>query len=104
MGIPGPIVEERVMLLTYFPLAATGLALTTAEIRAWAFSTRRSGENLVFPTGAWMMAVLSTRNSTLPALISRIAVLTSKVTVPALGFGISPRGPRTFPSRTTDFI
>jgi large subunit ribosomal protein L1 len=39
-----------------------------------------------------MMPVLSTRNSTLPALISLIACATFGVTVPVFGFGISPRG------------
>ena len=56
------------------------------------------------PTGAWMIAVLSTRYSTLPALISRTALPTSKVTVPVLGLGMRPRGPSTFPSLPTDFI
>src|SRR5438445_350431 len=46
-----------------------------------------------------MMPVLSTRNSTLPALTSLIALATSIVTVPVLGFGIKPRGPRTLPRR-----
>src|SRR5436190_2360597 len=46
-----------------------------------------------------MMPVLSTRNSTLPALISLIACATFGVTVPVFGFGIRPRGPSTLPSR-----
>ena len=50
------------------------------------------------------MAVLSTRYSTLPALISFTALPTSKVTVPVLGLGMRPRGPRTFPSFPTDLI
>jgi hypothetical protein len=36
--IPGLIVEEIEMLLTYFPLLLAGLALRTASIRAFAFS------------------------------------------------------------------
>ena len=50
------------------------------------------------PTGAWTFPDLSTRNSILPALISRTALVTSMVTVPALGLGIRPRGPSTLPS------
>src|ERR1044072_7530992 len=48
-----------------------------------------------------MTPVLSTRYSTLPALVSLISVATSKVTVPVFGFGISPRGPSTLPSAPT---
>src|SRR5206468_2541974 len=44
------------------------------------------------------MPLLSTRNSILPAFSSFTAFVTSIVTVPALGFGISPRGPRILPS------
>src|SRR5438132_2235899 len=84
---PGPMVEQRVALLTYLPLATAGFALITAEMRLEAFSTSLSCAKLIFPTGAWMMPVLSTRNSTLPALISRIALATSTVTVPVLGLG-----------------
>src|SRR5436305_3411772 len=48
-----------------------------------------------------MMPVLSTRNSTLPALISLTAFAMSAVTVPVFGFGMRPRGPRTLPSLPT---
>ena len=41
------------------------------------------------------MFVLSSLYSTLPALTSLIAFLTSRVTVPLFGFGIRPRGPKT---------
>src|SRR2546425_492287 len=51
-----------------------------------------------------MIPVLSVRNSTLPALISLIALATSNVTVPVLGLGMRPRGPSTFPRRPADFI
>src|SRR5580704_19688005 len=104
MVIPGLIVEQRVALLTYLPLAAAGLALRTAEIRLDAFSTSLMAVKLVLPTGAWMMPVLSTRNSTLPALVSRTALATSTVTVPVLGFGMRPRGPSTLPSLPTERI
>src|SRR5208337_5571524 len=104
MATPGPMVEQMVALLTYLPLATAGLALMTAEIRLAAFSTSAIAAKLVLPTGAWMMPVLSTRNSTLPALISLIALATSTVTVPVFGFGIRPRGPSTLPSLPTERI
>src|ERR1700758_2011083 len=44
------------------------------------------------------MPALSTRNSTLPAFTSLMALATSKVTVPVFGLGIKPRGPSTLPS------
>src|SRR5450759_2742131 len=91
------MVEHTVALLTYLPLATAGFALITAAIRLDAFSTSFSAEKLTLPTGAWMMPVLSTRNSTLPALISLMALTTSTVTVPVFGFGIRPRGPSTLP-------
>src|SRR5450631_1740566 len=101
---PGPMVEQTVALLTYLPLATAGFALITAAIRLAAFSTSLSAEKLILPTGAWMMPVLSTRNSTLPALISWIALTTSTVTVPVFGLGIRPRGPSTLPSLPTERI
>src|SRR5450432_1996044 len=104
MRTPGPIVDDSVTLLRYLPLAAAGFALTMLSTSAWALATSESVANDVLPTGAWMMPVLSTRNSTLPALISLIALATSTVTVPVLGFGIRPRGPSTLPSLPTERI
>src|SRR4029077_5854048 len=94
--IPGPIVDDTVTLLRYLPLAADGFALTMLSTSAWALATRKSAVNDVLPTGAWTIPVLSTRNPTLPALISLIALAMSVVTVPVFGFGIRPRGPSTF--------
>src|SRR6478609_1726370 len=104
MAIPGLMVEQMVALLTYLPLATAGLALMTAVIRLAAFSTSLSAAKLALPTGAWMMPVLSTRNSTLPALTSLTALATSTVTVPVLGLGMRPRGPRILPSLPTERI
>src|SRR5271157_3148002 len=98
------MVDEITILLTYFPLAEGGLALMTLEISAPAFSASLVASKETFPTGQWIMPVLSTRNSTLPAFTSLTARTTSNVTVPVLGLGISPRGPSTLPSRPTDFI
>src|SRR6185436_6968110 len=97
--MPGPIVEESVTDLMYLPLAADGLAFTTLSTRAWAI--RFCTGNDVLPSGACTIPVLSTRNSTLPALISLIAWVTFGVTVPVFGFGIRPRGPSTLPRRPT---
>src|SRR5215831_6498706 len=104
MAIPGPMVEQIVALFTYLPLATAGFALMTALMRLAAFSTSLSVAKLALPTGAWMIPVLSTRNSTLPALISLTALATSIVTVPVLGFGMRPRGPRILPSLPTERI
>src|ERR1051326_6927490 len=98
------MVDEMYAPLMYLPLATDGLALTTLDITAVAFSTSLSGVNEILPTGTCTRAVLSVRNSTLPALISFTAFAMSNVTVPVLGFGISPLGPSTLPSLPTDFI
>src|SRR4029079_14646191 len=82
MRTPGPIVDDSVTLLRYLPFAAAGFAWTTLSTSACAFAISASPANDILPTGAWMMPVLSTRNSTLPALISRIAFAMSVVTVP----------------------
>src|SRR5215210_2104318 len=50
------------------------------------------------------IAVRSVRYSTLPAFDSSTALATSIVTVPTLGFGILPWGPRMRPSRPTTGI
>src|ERR1051325_7393167 len=92
------------MVRTYLPLAAAGFALRTALMIAEALSASWSALNEILPTGTWMIDVLSTRNSALPVLISWIALATSNVTVPVLGFGIRPRGPRTLPSFPTERI
>ena len=98
---PGPMVEATTQLLIYWPLAAAGLALMIAPIRAVKFSVSFSAPKETLPMGQWMMLVLSRRYSTLPALISVMALATSGVTVPALGEGIRPLGPRTLPRRPT---
>ena len=56
---------------------------------ALAFSTSIPVSNASLPTGARTTAVLSARNSILPALISRIAFATSTVTAPVPASGIS---------------
>src|SRR2546422_769399 len=96
-GTPGPIVLETVTERMYWPLAAAGRARTISSRKWCRFSASASGGNDFFPIGAWTIPLLSTRNSILPAFSSLTARATSIVTVPALGFGIRPRGPRIFP-------
>src|ERR671934_2511767 len=93
MRTPGPIDDDSVTLLRYLPFAAAGFAFTMLSTNARALAIRFAAGNDDLPTGAWIMPLLSTRNSTLPALISWIAFAMSMVTVPVLGFGIRPRGP-----------
>ena len=62
------------MLFRYLPFAAAGFALTMLSTSAGALAIRFGAANDVLPTGAWTMPVLSTRNSTLPALISFTAL------------------------------
>ncbi len=54
----------------YLPFATEGFALITLEIKVVALSISLSGVNEILPTGTWTSAVLSVRNSTLPALTS----------------------------------
>ena len=68
------------------------------------FSTNFWSSKDTFPIGTCTLPALSTRYSTLPALISLTALVTSIVTVPVLGFGIKPRGPKTRPNLPTSAI
>src|SRR5512140_3710209 len=99
--IPGPIVVESERVRMYTPLAPDGFAFTIASKKARKFSRSFSFPKLALPIPAWSVAVLSTRKSTFPPFRSRTARATSKVTVPDFGFGISPRGPSSFPIRPT---
>src|SRR5438045_3363130 len=73
-------------------------------MKAWTLAASFSSSKLILPTPAWTLPPLSARYSTLPALNSLTAAVTSApagMTVPALGVGIRPRGPSTLPSRLT---
>src|SRR3989454_5636338 len=102
--MPGPIVVEMAIERRYCPLDAAGLARTTASNSAVKFASSCSSGNDVLPMPVWRIPAFSVRYSIFPALISLTALAMSKVTVPALGLGISPRGPRMRPSRPTTFI
>src|SRR5215813_10771018 len=71
---------------------------------AFALPISCSGLKEALPNGTCTIPALSTRNSSLPALISFTALPISTVTVPVRGFGMSPRGPRTLPIRPTTAI
>src|SRR5262249_43025949 len=101
-GTPGLIVEQIVIDLTKCPLTPDGLAARTASMKELMFSVSFFSSKLILPTPACTLPPLSVRNSTLPALKSLTAPVTSPVmTVPALGVGIRPRGPSTLPRRLT---
>ena len=69
--MPGPMVLAMVSERRYWPLAPAGLARLTASTRAARLSTIAVASKLLLPTGTWMMAALSTLNSTRPPLTSR---------------------------------
>ena len=76
-----------------------------ADIKAGKVEYRLDKSNIIHvPIGQWMMLDLSSLYSIIPALISLIALVTSMVTVPAFGLGISPLGPRIRPRRPTTLI
>jgi hypothetical protein len=52
IATPGPIVEDTVTDLKYFPLAADGFAFTMLSTSAWALSMRLCEGKEIFPTGA----------------------------------------------------
>src|SRR6218665_604852 len=91
---PTPIVADSASLRRYWPLLDAGLVLCSASISgarlpsSLAWSNERRG--IVLCT----MASLLARNCTWPALAFFTARATSGVTVPTLGLGIRPRGPR----------
>ena len=92
------MVELRWTVRTYVPLAASGLADSTAWRNACRFSASASGVKLALPIGAWTTPVLSERNSIWPAFSARTMDAMSTPTVPDFGFGSKPRGPSTRPS------
>src|SRR5215470_17492626 len=103
-GTEGPIVVVRYSVFRYWPLAADGLLRTRASTSDARFCSSAAGSKEALPIATWMIPALSVRNSTRPPLTSRTARPTSKVTVPDLGLGIRPRGPRMRPSGPTLLI
>src|SRR5579884_3671543 len=89
---PGDMVDERTTLLTYAPFAPLGRARTTASMIEAIFDINASSLKESLPAGICKRAVLSTRNSTRPALTSRTVRATSIVIVPALGWASSREG------------
>jgi len=52
ISTPGPIVDETETVRKYFPLAAGGLALSTARMNAAAFSSSLASAKEILPIGA----------------------------------------------------
>ena len=86
------------------PLIPCGFAFDSASISAARFVLSWSGVNEARPIVHWTMPALSVRYWTWPAFAFYTAPATSAETVPTFGFGISPRGPRIWPSWPTTFI
>mmetsp|Transcript_34089 Transcript_34089/g.108325 ORF Transcript_34089/g.108325 Transcript_34089/m.108325 type:complete len:340 (-) Transcript_34089:58-1077(-) len=97
-GTPLPIVLDIVALSMYpdapAPLTPLGRAANSAAISAPALASRCLLSKLSLPSGAWRTPPLSERYSTRPLRISSTASTTLAVTVPTLGLGIIPFGPR----------
>src|ERR1700737_1888304 len=69
--MPGPIVVLSETPFRYTPLAAAGLALMMTSSSALTLSCSFFASNEALPMGACTMPAFSTRNSTLPAFVSR---------------------------------
>ena len=94
---PGPIVDDTATRRMNRPLAEAGLLRTSSSATAARFSVSWGTSKETRPMGTWTLPYRSLRYSTRPALNSPTALPTSGVTVPDLGFGIRPRGPRMRP-------
>ena len=64
--MPGPMVDESVMLRMYVPFAVEGFARTSALMSALALSVSACSVNETLPMRAWTMPAFSTRYSILP--------------------------------------
>mmetsp|Transcript_17061 Transcript_17061/g.29185 ORF Transcript_17061/g.29185 Transcript_17061/m.29185 type:complete len:206 (-) Transcript_17061:271-888(-) len=89
------------MLFQYTPLAPGGLLESMDSWMAFKLVSKSSSLKSALPNNTCRLPALSRRYSTLPPLKSFTVPATSVVTVPALGLGMSPRGPRTRPSLAT---
>src|SRR6516162_4269530 len=95
------MVEDSVTRFKYTPFEEAGLAFCRSAISACRFSFSALTSKFALPIVQCTMPALSTRYVTWPALAFFTAVATSGVTVPTFGFGMSPRGPRIWPSCPT---
>src|SRR5690554_7465199 len=95
------MVELMLILRKYGALELAGFRRARVLMTSRRLSLIFSSSKLTRANDRWMIPALSTRNSTRPALSSLTILATSKVTVPLLGLGISPRGPRIGPIRPT---
>mmetsp|Transcript_53170 Transcript_53170/g.146862 ORF Transcript_53170/g.146862 Transcript_53170/m.146862 type:complete len:202 (-) Transcript_53170:228-833(-) len=96
--MPGPIVEDRVAVFQSLPLQPVGRFFSIVFDSSIKLSSNFSSWKSVLPNGTCTMPCLSVRNSSLPALNSFTASPGDALTVPALGEGMRPFGPRTLPN------
>ena len=99
--IPGPMVADTVTLLRYCPLAAAGFAFDHRfhEALKFVFQLFCTERSFAYRRVDDVGLVKSVLNFTGFDLFE--SLWTSMVTVPDLGFGMSPLGPRSLPSRPT---
>jgi len=71
--MPGPMVEERVILLMYFPLLVLGFAFIMESTTTLALSRSAASSKESFPIWTWTMPAFSVLYSTFPAFISLTA-------------------------------
>src|SRR3954468_20814148 len=100
----GVMLALTTTFLKYAPLDVWGLSLRTVDSIALMLSLSFWLSKLSLPTTQWTLPPESLRNSILPAAYSRTASAMLAVTVPALGEGMRPLGPRTLPRRPTKRI
>ena len=90
------------MLRRYVPFAVDGFARTSALMSAFAFSASALlGERDLADAGVDDARLLDAVLDLAALRFARRPSSTSNVTVPTLGFGMRPRGPRTRPSLPT---
>src|ERR1700737_931402 len=83
------------------PFEVAGLIFWRSATSAKRFSFSAVGSKLARPICACTMPALSVRYRTWPDLAFFTASATFGVTVPTLGFGINPRGPKIWPNWPT---
>src|SRR6218665_3248225 len=91
---PPPIVEDSASLRRYWPLLDAGLGLFSASISAARLPCSLASSNERRPIVLCTMPALFAPNIPLPPFPFFNPQATSGVTVPTLGLGIRPRGPR----------
>src|SRR3989344_7932368 len=92
--MPGLMVLLSTIFLMYSPRWLPGRAALTACRSAWALATTFSASQLILAMPSWILPLMSILNEILPPASSATALSGSGVTVPFLGFGMRPLGPK----------